>query len=149
MASGNNTSRLEPRASESLDRSVVLEFEFDGRKVRGFQGDTVASALAASGVSTFSRSFKYHRPRGLLCVSGSCPNCLLTVDSETNVRSCMIPIQAGMRGKHQNAWPSLGFDLLAVLDLLHWLMPVGFYYKALHTPKALGLLARGFIRRVG
>ncbi len=149
MASGNNTSRLEPRASESLDRSVVLEFEFDGRKVRGFQGDTVASALAASGVSTFSRSFKYHRPRGLLCVSGSCPNCLLTVDSEPNVRSCMIPIQAGMRVKHQNAWPSLGFDLLAVLDLLHWLMPVGFYYKALHRPKALWLLARRFIRRVG
>ena len=149
MASGNNSSRLEPRPSESLDRSVAVEFEFDGRKVRGFQGDTVASALSASGTKTFSRSFKYHRPRGLLCVSGNCPNCLVTVDGEPNVRSCMKPIQPGMQVKHQNAWPSLGLDFLSVLDRLHWLMPVGFYYKALHRPKALWLLARRFVRRVG
>ncbi len=141
--------RLEAQPGEALDRAVPVEFEFDGRTVRGFQGDTVASALYASGTTTFSRSFKYHRPRGLLCAAGNCPNCLMTVDGEPNVRTCVRPIEPGMKVQHQNAWPSLGADLLSLLDRLHWLMPVGFYYKALHRPKALWLLARNIIRRVG
>ena len=102
-----------------------------------------------NGTRVFSRSFKYHRPRGLLCCSGNCPNCLVTVGDEPNVRACTRPVEPGLRVRSQNAWPSLGFDLLSLLDKLHWLMPVGFYYKALHRPKALWLLARRLIRRVG
>ena len=142
-------SRLETRPGEQIDRSEVVEFEFDGRPVRGFKGDTIASALFAGGQRVFSRSFKYHRPRGLLCCSGNCPNCLVTVGDEPNVRSCTRPIEAGLQVRSQNAWPSLRFDILSVLDRMHWLMPVGFYYKALHQPKALWLLARQLIRRVG
>ena len=145
----SNQSRLDPQASEAIDRSIPVEFEFDGRRVRGFQGDTVASALYAQGTRVFSRSFKYHRPRGLLCCSGNCPNCLVTVGDEPNVRACTRPVEPDLRVHSQNAWPSLGFDLLSLLDKLHWLMPVGFYYKALHRPKALWLLSRRFIRRVG
>ena len=62
----SNQSRLDSRSGEAIDRSVPVEFEFDGRRVQGFQGDTVASALYAAGTRVFSRSFKYHRPRGLL-----------------------------------------------------------------------------------
>ena len=113
------------------------------------QGDTVASALHASGVSTFSRSFKYHRPRGLLCCAGRCPNCLVNVDGVPNVRACIQPVKNGMSVRHQNAWPSLKWDLLSVLDRLAWLMPVGFYYKGLYRPKLLWNLVRGVIRRVG
>ena len=142
-------SRLETRPGEQIDRSQVVEFEFDGRSFRGFHGDTIASALFASGQRVFSRSFKYHRPRGLLCCSGNCPNCLVTVGDEPNVRSCTRPIEPGLEVRSQNAWPSLRFDLLSILDRMHWLMPVGFYYKALHQPKALWLLARQLIRRVG
>ena len=142
-------SRLETRPGEQIDRSEVVEFEFDGRPVRGFKGDTIASALFARGQRVFSRSFKYHRPRGLLCCSGNCPNCLVTVGDEPNVRSCTRPIEPGLQVQSQNAWPSLRFDILSVLDRMHWLMPVGFYYKALHQPKALWLLARQVIRRVG
>ena len=142
-------SRLETRPGEQIDRSEVVEFEFDGHSVRGFKGDTIASALFAGGQRVFSRSFKYHRPRGLLCCSGNCPNCLVTVGDEPNVRSCTRPIEAGLQVRSQNAWPSLRFDILSVLDRMHWLMPVGFYYKALHQPKALWLLARQVIRRVG
>ena len=142
-------SRLEPQAGEAIDRSAPVEFEFDGRRVQGFRGDTVASALYAQGARVFSRSFKYHRPRGLLCCSGNCPNCLVTVGDEPNVRACVRAVEPGLRVRSQNAWPSLGFDLLSLLDRLHWLMPVGFYYKALHRPKALWLLARRLIRRVG
>ena len=141
--------RLNAQPGEVLDRTVPVEFEFDGHEVRGFKGDTVASALSAAGAVKFSRSFKYHRPRGLLCCAGNCPNCLMTVDGEPNVRTCTRPIGPGMKVEHQNAWPSLGLDLLSVLDRFHWLMPVGFYYKALHRPKALWLLARNIIRRVG
>ncbi len=142
-------SRLETRPGEQIDRSQVVDFEFDGQSVRGFKGDTIASALFAGGQRVFSRSFKYHRPRGLLCCSGNCPNCLVTVGDEPNVRSCTRAIEPGLQVHSQNAWPSLRFDLLSILDRMHWLMPVGFYYKALHRPKALWLLARQLIRRVG
>ena len=113
------------------------------------EGDTVASALYASGVSTFSRSFKYHRPRGLLCAAGRCPNCLVNVDGVPNVRACIQQVKPGMQVCHQNAWPSLKWDFLSVLDRLGWLMPVGFYYKALHRPKLLWGLAHKVMRRVG
>ena len=145
----SNQSRLEAQPGEAIDRSVSVEFEFDGRRVQAFRGDTVASALYAQGTRVFSRSFKYHRPRGLLCCSGNCPNCLVTVGDEPNVRACTRPVEPGLNVRSQNAWPSLRFDLLSVLDKLHWLMPVGFYYKALHQPKVLWLLARQLIRRVG
>ena len=145
----SNQSRLEAQPGEAIDRSIPVEFEFDGRRVRAFHGDTVASALYAQGTRVFSRSFKYHRPRGLLCCSGNCPNCLVTVGDEPNVRACTRAVEPGLQVRSQNAWPSLGFDLLSMLDKLHWLMPVGFYYKALHRPKALWLLARQIIRRVG
>ncbi len=142
-------SRLPPQPGEAIDRTFPVEFEFDGRQVRGFRGDTIASALYADGTRVFSRSFKYHRPRGLLCCSGNCPNCLVTVGEEPNVRACTRRIEPGLQAQSQNAWPSLGFDVLSLLDRLHWLMPVGFYYKALHRPKALWLLGRQLIRRVG
>ena len=142
-------SRLEFRPGEAIDRSAPVEFVFNGRRIQALQGDTVGSALYADGTRVFSRSFKYHRPRGLLCCAGNCPNCLVTVGDEPNVRACARPVESGMRVSSQNAWPSLRFDLLSILDRLHWLMPVGFYYKALHRPKAVWLLARRLMRRVG
>ena len=141
--------RLEARPSELIDRSKSIEFQFDGRTVRAHQGDTVASALYTSGVSTFSRGFKYHRPRGLLCAAGRCPNCLVDVDGVPNVRACTQAVRQDMQVRHQNAWPSLDHDFLSILDRLQWLMPVGFYYKALHQPKLLWRLAQRVIRRVG
>jgi len=141
--------RLDPKPTEEVDRSKTVTFEFDGASVQSYEGDTVASALCAAGVRTFSRSFKYHRPRGLLCVAGRCPNCLVTVDDVPNVRACTEPVREAMKVRHQNAWPSLNHDFLSILDRLHWLMPVGFYYKAFHRPKLLWKLAEPVIRRVG
>ena len=116
--------------------------------VNAYEGDTVASALSAAGVSVFTRGFKYHRPRGLLCVAGRCPNCLITVDDVPNVRACAEQVRPGMKVSHQNAWPSLQRDFLSILDYFHWLMPVGFYYKALHRPKWLWRFSQKIIRRV-
>ena len=140
--------RLVPHRAQVIDRSRSVEFSFDGRPVRAYEGDTVGSALYASGVRTFSRSFKYHRRRGLLCVSGRCPNCLVNVDGVPNVRACTEPVSSGARVTHQNAWPSLDWDILSVLDRLDRLMPVGFYYKTFHRPKLLWNLTQPFIRKV-
>ena len=85
----------------------MTRFTFDGRACAAEAGDTVASALYRAGRRVFSRSFKYHRPRGLLCVAGRCPNCLVNVDGVPNVRACTTPVQHGMRVRHQNAVPSL------------------------------------------
>ncbi len=132
-----------------IDRGQGITFTLDGHRIEGFAGDTIGSALAGAGLRTMSRSFKYHRPRGLLCVAGRCPNCLMTVDGTPNVRACTTPAVDGMVVRSQNAWPSIGLDAMSVLDSAEKVLPVGFYYKALHKPKALWEAARPIIRRAG
>ena len=108
--------RLEPRAGERIDRGKAVSFTFAGWKVTGFEGDTIASAAFAAGKRVFSRSFKYHRPRGLLCCSGHCPNCQMTVDGVPNVRVCAEPIREGAVVEGQNVRWSLDFDFMSVTD---------------------------------
>ncbi len=139
--------RLRPRLGEVLDRSRMVTFEWDGRPYTAYAGDTVASALARAGVKMLGRSFKYHRPRGLLCCAGHCPNCLVEVDGEPNVRACRTPVVAGMVVKHENAWPALGFDLLSFSRFADRLLPVGFYYKAFIRPKFLWPVFEAVLRR--
>jgi sarcosine oxidase subunit alpha len=114
-----------------------VTFTFAGRPVAAFEGDTIGSALHAAGVRVLSRSFKYHRPRGLLCCAGRCPNCLVDVDGVPNVRACAEPVRDGMRVRTQHAWPSVEHDVFAVFDRLHRLLPVGFYYKTFIHPRRL------------
>ena len=129
--------RIDPRPGEVLDRGRSVRFRFDGRDYSGCAGDTIASALAAAGVTVFSRSFKYHRPRGLLCCAGHCPNCLVQVGSEPNVRACLQPLEEGMEVRPQNAWPSLKLDLMALTGLVSRFLPAGFYYKTFIRPRRL------------
>ena len=89
------SNRLHPKQGEAIDRSTTIRFTFDGVEYTAYPGDTVASALTAAGVKVLSRSFKYHRPRGLLCCSGHCPNCLVQIGDEPNVRACTRPVEAG------------------------------------------------------
>lgn len=129
--------RLPDAPSQVVDREKVVEFVFDGKTYTAYEGDTIASALAAAGVTTFSRSFKYHRRRGLLCAAGACPNCLVQVGDEANVRSCTTPVQAGMKAESQNVTPSLDIDVMSATQLLDRFLPAGFYYKAFIRPQAL------------
>src|SRR5256885_15768684 len=115
----------------------AITFEFEGQSIPAFEGDSVAAALFAAGRRIFTRSFKYHRPRGLLCCAGRCPNCMMNVDGAPNVRTCVTPARAGMQVRAQNAWPSLETDALAFLGRLETVLPVGFYYKTLMEPRAL------------
>jgi sarcosine oxidase subunit alpha len=128
--------RIAPQPGELVDRASAVTFTFDGKPVRGLAGDTIASALYAAGRRTFSRSFKYHRRRGLLCCSGACANCLVNVDGAPGVRACTEPVREGMVVSHQNATPSLEFDAMRVTDLAGGpFTPVGFYYKTFTRPR--------------
>jgi sarcosine oxidase subunit alpha len=118
------------------------------RRIRFEEGDTVAAALHRDGVRTLSRSVKHHRPRGLYCGTGECPNCLVTVDGVPGVRSCVTPARDGMRVRREGGWPSVERDALAVLDRLHLFLPVGFYYKTFIHPRWAWPLAERVIRRV-
>ena len=141
--------RLEPQQGERIDRSREVTFTFHGAPVRGFEGDTLASALFAEGQRIFSRSFKYHRPRGLLCCRGSCPNCMLQVDGTPNVRSCVTPIREGARVEAQNVRGSLDHDLLAITDKIGGpFTPVGFYYRTMIRPRRAWPLYEKFLRNV-
>src|SRR3954454_13214318 len=92
-------------------------FPFEGRENPIHPGDTIGSALYRSGVDTVSRSFKYHRRRGFLCMSGDCPNCLVQVDGETGVRCCPGPAADGVKVEPQNVMGSLERDPLAMNDM--------------------------------
>ncbi len=128
--------RLPPRPGEWIDRSRPLDFTFEGRRLQGYVGDTISSALAASGVRVVGRSFKYHRPRGLLSVADHDVNALFQVEhagrSRPNVRGDVTPLAAGMRVHAVNTFGCVARDRARFLDWLAPVLPVGFYYKAFH-----------------
>jgi len=145
---GDLAERTPLSAGELIDRSRPLEFWFEGRKVYALEGDTIASALYSAKVRIFSRSFKYHRARGLFCVSGRCPNCLVNVDGRPNVRACVEPAKSGIRVKRQNAWPSPNHDLFSLVEKLGRFLPVGFYYKTFINFPWEWKRVQGVIRRI-
>src|SRR2546428_3932820 len=115
--------RLDPQPCEVIDRNRNLSFQFEGNTFHAHSGDTIGSALLASGINIFSRSFKYHRPRGLLCISGKCPNCLMSVNGIPNVRVCTEPLREGDSVASQNCWPSLRWDVLSLIERFDFLLP--------------------------
>jgi len=128
--------RIAPQPGERIDRGQPISFTFDGKKIDAFQGDTIGSALYAAGQRTFSRSFKYHRRRGLMCVAGQCPNCICAVDGAPGARACIEPARDGLKVEHVNALPSLEFDVARATDLFGGpFTPPGFYYKTFIRPR--------------
>ena len=124
----------------SVDRSTPLRFRFDGVDYGGFAGDTLASALLANGVSLVGRSFKYHRPRGILSAGPEEPNALVELgigaEREPNTRATTIELLEGLQACSQNRYPSLAFDLMAVTSMFARFLPAGFYYKTFMWPAA-------------
>ncbi|WP_186420540.1 2Fe-2S iron-sulfur cluster-binding protein, partial [Bosea sp. CS1GBMeth4] len=124
-----------------VDRGKPLRFTFDGKSYQGLAGDTLASALLANGVRLLGRSFKYHRPRGVVSAGSDEPNALMGTSrgpgrSEPNTRATMQELRDGLMATSQNRWPSLAFDLGAVSDRLGSLFSAGFYYKTFMWPRA-------------
>ena len=123
-----------------IDRSQAVGFSFDGKRYQGFKGDTLASALLANDVRLIGRSFKYHRPRGILTAGSEEPNALMQLglgDHTTpNVRATTQELYDGLIAASQNRFPSLRFDLLSVNDLMAPFFGAGFYYKTFMWPKS-------------
>ncbi len=126
----------------------MASVEFEGRRVEIRAGDSIASALYRAGVRIFSRSFKFRRARGLYCLTGDCPNCLLTVDDEPAVRACCTSAREGQRIRRGVGWPSAESDMFSIFWHLRWMLPVGFYYKTFIRPRALWPVMDKIIRQV-
>jgi len=131
------TRRLERQPGEVIDRSSTLHFTWNGRPFTAHPGDSIVSALAAAGERVFSRSFKYHRPRGLLTADYHDPGTILQVDDEPNVRAAHRLVTHGMAVSSQNTWPSLRFDAKSANQLVGRFLPPGFYYKTFIKPERL------------
>ena len=116
-----------------LNRNKEIEFNFNGKKYTGYEGDTLASALLANGIHLVGRSFKYHRPRGFFGAGVDEPNAKLQVTingySEPNVNATEIELVEGLSATSQNCWPSVEFDIGAINNVLNRFFPAGFYYK--------------------
>ena len=124
-----------------IDRSRTVPFSFDSKDYQGFVGDTLASALLASGVMLFGRSFKYHRPRGVMAAGSEEPNALVSVDRgpgrfTPNLRATGVEIHKGLKAVSQNRWPSLKTDFGAINDRLGMFFPAGFYNKTFMWPRS-------------
>ncbi|ODA67747.1 Aminomethyltransferase [Methyloligella halotolerans] len=137
----NTASRQSHRLSGGLvDRNAPLDFTFNGSHYQGFEGDTVASALVANGVKLVGRSFKYHRPRGILTAGSEEPNALLTIGrgayAEPNTRATVAELYNGLAASSQNHRGPLGFDFMAVNDFFSPFLSAGFYYKTFMWPRA-------------
>jgi sarcosine oxidase subunit alpha len=131
--------------------SGEIAFTFDGRALKAKPGDTLAAALLRNGITLVARSFKYHRPRGILSAGVEEPNALVTVGeggrAEPNTRATDVFVYEGLVARSQNSWPSLRFDVGSALSLVSKALPAGFYYKTFFGPPRLWLFYEQFIRR--
>lgn len=134
-----------------IDRGKKLQFTFDGKPFTGYAGDTLASALLANGVVLLGRSFKYHRPRGLIAAGSEEPNALVQLEkgayTEPNTKATCIELYEGLVAMSQNRWPSLEFDIGAVNSAVSPFLPAGFYYKTFMWPASMWMTYEKFIRK--
>ncbi len=128
-----------PSGGRFIDRNKSLTFKFNGKKLKGYQGDTVASALLANNQQLVGRSFKYHRPRGIIASGPEDPNALFTIgkdgEREPNQVGTITELTGGLEVQSQNHWPSLETDLGSVANLASSIIPAGFYYKTFMAPR--------------
>ena len=134
-----------------IDRSRPLRFQFDGKALEGFAGDTLASALLANDIHFVARSFKFHRPRGIMSAGVEEANALATIGrgarATPNQRATQIELHQGLEAQSQNRWPSLRADVGVLNDWLSFLYPAGFYYKTFMWPPGFWMFYERFIRR--
>ena len=148
--SSSTTPMTRPNATARIDRNKPVQFTFDGRSYTGFAGDTLASALLANDVHLVGRSFKYHRPRGILSAGSEEPNALIRLGkgayAEPNLRATQIEIFDGLYAESQNRMPSLKFDIGAINSVLGRFFPAGFYYKTFMWPASMWMSYEHVIR---
>ena len=134
MASRRISSHADPASSPPRRR---VRFTFDGRTIDGFEGEPLAVAMVAADRPILSRSFRFHRPRGLMCDTGQCGWCECEVDGRPSVRSCQVPVRDGLVARSEHAWPTVERDLFGWLDVGSRLIPPTFYHHRFLRPRAL------------
>ncbi len=139
--------RLNQLSTLRIDPSDKISFQYKGKQYFGFRGDTIAGALYANGVRIFTRSLKYHRPRGLYSLDGECSNTCMEVNGIPNTRCENTLLKPGMVIKEQNVKGSAEHDMMGFMDKLDFLMPAGFYYKTMHKPAKIWPFAMKQIRK--
>ncbi|MDR2874677.1 MAG: (2Fe-2S)-binding protein [Methylobacillus sp.] len=139
--------RLPKQNGEWINRSKPVKFTFEGMSFEGFEGDTISSALWAGNEHILGRSFKYHRPRGVLSLANHDVNVMMTDTVDTNMRGDVVAVKAGMKLAAVNTEGGVKNDRNRYMDKLAKLLPVGFYYKAFHTPKSLFPFWENIIRK--
>ena len=134
-----------------IDRDQEISFTFNGKQFTGLAGDTLASALLANGQHLVGRSWKYHRPRGVISAGAEEPNALVQLEKGNrtvpNARATQVELYDGLDADSVNCWPSVDFDLLSVNSWFARMMPAGFYYKTFMWPKSMWLRYEHFIRK--
>ena len=146
----STNSRL--KTSKYIDETSRISFKFNNKTYYGFKGDTLASALLANDVHLVGRSFKYHRPRGIMTAGSEEPNAIVQINdgtavTEPNVRATEVEIYEGLEASSQNCWPSVNFDIGGINNLLSPLLPAGFYYKTFMWPASFWEKYEYFIRK--
>jgi sarcosine oxidase subunit alpha len=136
-----------------VDRGAPVDFTFNGERYQGYRGDTLASALLANGVRLVARSFKYHRPRGIVASGSEEPNALVQLGEGArtvpNIPATQVALHDGLVASSVNCWPSVGFDLRATTGLFSRFLPPGFYYKTFMWPRRLWPFYEHQIRKAG
>ena len=146
------TKNLRVKTSKFVDETYKVSFKFNGKTYYGFKGDTLASALLANDIHLVGRSFKYHRPRGIMSAGSEEPNAIVQLHNnssrtEPNVRATEIEIYEGLEATSQNCWPSVNFDIGGINNFLSPILPAGFYYKTFMWPASFWEKYEYFIRK--
>ncbi len=146
------TKSLRVKTGKIIDETYRISFKFNGKTYYGFKGDTLASALLANDVHLVGRSFKYHRPRGIMTAGSEEPNAIIQLHknssrTEPNVRATEVEIYEGLEASSQNCWPSVEFDIGGINNFLSPLLPAGFYYKTFMWPASFWEKYEYFIRK--
>ena len=146
------TNNLRVKSSKFIDETYKISFKFNNKIYYGYKGDTLASALLANNIHLVGRSFKYHRPRGIMTAGSEEPNAIVqlhknTSRTEPNVRATEIEIYEGLEASSQNCWPSVNFDIGGINNFLSPVLPAGFYYKTFMWPASFWEKYEYFIRK--
>ena len=146
------TKSLRVKTGKIIDETYRISFKFNGKTYYGFKGDTLASALLANDIHLVGRSFKYHRPRGIMTAGSEEPNAIIQLHknssrTEPNVRATEVEIYEGLEASSQNCWPSVDFDIGGINNFLSPLLPAGFYYKTFMWPASFWEKYEYFIRK--
>ncbi len=146
------TNNLRVKSSKFIDETYKISFKFNNKTYYGYKGDTLASALLANNIHLVGRSFKYHRPRGIMTAGSEEPNAIVqlhknTSRTEPNVRATEIEIYEGLEASSQNCWPSVNFDIGGINNFLSPVLPAGFYYKTFMWPASFWEKYEYFIRK--